>query len=57
MAEMEKAYDLLEVASLLGMKLRTVRQWVLEGKIKAKKISGGRKWVVLESEIKRLRGE
>lgn len=57
MAEMEKAYDLLDAASLLGMKVRTVRQWVLEGKIKAKKISGGRKWVIMESEIKRLRGE
>lgn len=57
MAEMEKAYDLLDAASLLGMKVRTVRQWVLEGKIKAQKISGGRKWVIMESEIKRLRGE
>lgn len=54
MAEIEKAYNLLEAANLLGMKVRTVRQWVVEGKIKANKISGGRKWLIMESEIRRL---
>lgn len=57
MAEMEKAYDLAQAAKMLGMKMRTVRQWVIDGKIKATKITGGRKWVITESEIKRLRGE
>lgn len=58
MAEIEKAFDLVKVAEMLGIKARTVRQWIISGKIKAKKISGGRKWVVMESEIKRLqRGE
>ena len=57
MAEVEKAYDLLQAAELLGMKVRTVRQWVADGKIQAVKISGGKKWIIKESEIKRLRGE
>ena len=57
MAELEKAYNLVQVAEMLGMKVRTVRQWIVDGKINARKIAGGRKWVVTESEIKRLRGE
>lgn len=53
---MENGYNLSEVAKLLGIKVRTVRQWVREGKIKATKITGTNRWVVMESEIKRLRG-
>ena len=51
---MEKGYNLNEVANLLGIRVRTVRQWVKEGKIKASKITGTNRWIVLESEIKRL---
>lgn len=53
---MERGYNLNEVASMLGLKVRTVRQWVNSGKIKAQKITGSNRWLVLESEIKRLQG-
>lgn len=51
---MEKGYNLNEVASLLGIKVRTVRHWIKEGKIVADKIPGTNRWIVLESEVKRL---
>ena len=53
---MEKGYDLAQVAVFLGVKVRTVRQWLREGKIKAHKPDGAKKWVVLESEVRRLQG-
>lgn len=55
--EMEKGYNIIEVAGLLGIKARTVREWIKNGKIRAKKLSGSNRWVVLESEIRRLRNE
>ena len=54
---MERGYDLIQTAELLGIKVRTVRSWIYKGLINAHKVGGSRKWVVLESEIKRLRGE
>lgn len=53
---MEKGYDLAGVADCLGVKVRTVRQWVHDGKIKAHKHEGTKKYVVLESEVRRLQG-
>ena len=53
---MEKGYNLIQVSELLGIKVRTVRDWVSKGKIKANKISGSRRWIVMESEVKRLQG-
>lgn len=54
---MERGYSLNQTADLLGIKVRTVREWVRTGKIKAKKIVGSRRWIVMESEIKRLLGD
>ena len=51
---LEKGYNLNEVARFLGLKVRTVRQWVHDGKLKAKKIPGTQRYIVLESEIRRL---
>ena len=51
---MEKGYNLIEVADLLGVRVRTVRQWIKDKKIKASKIPGTRRWIVMESEIRRL---
>lgn len=53
----ERGYNLNEVAELLGLKVRTVRQWVKDGKVKATKIADSRRWIVTESEIRRMRGE
>lgn len=54
---MENAYDVRETARLLGIKVNTVRAWIYRGKIHANKLAGSQKWIVTESEIKRLRGE
>jgi len=53
----EKGYGLAEAASLLGIKVRTARMWVKQGKIKANKIAGSNRWIVFESEIKRLQNK
>ena len=54
--QMEKGYSLIETAEFLGIKVRTARQWVHDGKIQATKIPNSRRWIVMESEIKRLQG-
>lgn len=54
---MEKGYNLKEVADCLGMKVRTMRQWVHDGKMKATKPAGGKQWMVLESEVRRLQNK
>ena len=50
----EKGYNLREAANLLGITVSTARYWARIGKIHAKKITGTRRWIVLESEITRL---
>ena len=54
---MEKAYNSVEAASLLGIKYRTMRKYLQEGIVKGRKIEGTRRWIIMESEIRRLRGE
>lgn len=54
---MEKLYSIPEAAPLIGIAVRTVRKWIAVGKINATKPGDGRKWMIRESEIKRLRGE
>lgn len=53
----EKYYNLNEASVLLGIKVRTARAWIHEGKMHAVKYPNGRPWYVPESEIRRLRGE
>lgn len=50
---MENGYGITEAAVRLGMKARTVREWIRSGKIKAHKNASG-KWVIMESEIGRI---
>lgn len=54
---MEKWYNLKEAAHLLGIKVRTARQWVHDGKLHATKYENAHFWVVSETEIMKLRGE
>ena len=54
---MERGYNLRQVSEALGVKVRTVRHWIYNDKIKAAKIPGSRRWIVMESEIRRLQGE
>lgn len=53
---MEKHYSLKETAEILGIKVRTVRDWIFKGKIKAGKYEDGKKWYIAKSEIERLQG-
>ena len=53
---MERGYNVMQVSQLLGIKSRTVREWIHTGKIKANKIYGSQRWIVMESEVKRLQG-
>lgn len=50
---MENGYGITEAAVRLGMKARTVREWIRNGKIKAHKNTSG-KWVIMENEIGRI---
>lgn len=54
---MEKYYGIKKTSELLGLKMRTVRDWVIKGKIKAIKYQGSNRWSIPESEVKRVRGE
>lgn len=54
MAE-EKNYNIVKTAELLGIKVRTVRQWIRDGKIKAVKYEVSNRWFIPESEIERLK--
>ena len=53
---MERGYNLIQTSEMLGITVRTVREWVRNGKIHARKIKGTKRWIVMESEIKRLQG-
>lgn len=52
---MEKYYNIRETAQLLGMTVRTVRQWIHDGKIKAVQYANRGKWYISGSEINLIR--
>jgi predicted site-specific integrase-resolvase len=47
----QKYYNLNDTAQLLGLKVRTARNWVVNGKIAAVKQSGTNHWAVPETSI------
>jgi len=47
-------YTLQEVAKAAGVQVRTVREWLKLGKIKATKDQNGYRWLVSEDELRRL---
>ena len=51
---MEKHYDLVETAEILGVKVRTLRKWLKDGFLVAHRYEGKKKWYVSQSEIDRL---
>lgn len=53
---MEKGYSAIEAAKLIGISYRTMRKYLGNGTVKANKIPGTRRWIIMESEIKRLQG-
>lgn len=54
---MERFYNVNRAADALGIKVRTLRQWIHTGKIKAGKYPVSNRWYIAESEIRRLRDE
>lgn len=53
---MERGYNAIDAARLLGITYRTMRKYLSNGTVKAQKIPGTRRWIIMESEIKRLQG-
>ena len=49
-----KMYNTFETAKILGMKTRTIRAWIHDGKIKAIKYPKSKQWYVSSSEIERI---
>lgn len=52
---MEKGYNVIQASELLGVQARTIRGWIHEGKLQAQKLTDTRRWIILESEIERMR--
>lgn len=50
----ERHYNLNEASILLGIKVRTAREWVHNGKMKAVKYADSKSWYVPASEIRRI---
>lgn len=51
---MEKHYSIRQASNLLGIKVRTVREWIRNGKLKAVKYGVSNRWFISEEEIARL---
>lgn len=49
-----KFYNLDDVAQVLGLKVRTVRAWVVKGKIKGHKLASSNRWYVSSEELNRI---
>lgn len=52
-----EGYRIRKAASLLNVKVRTVREWIRIGKIKAVKADNGWYWMIPFAEIERLLNE
>lgn len=52
-----KMYRMREAAVIFGIKVRTLRQWVRDGKIGAVKADNRWYWMIPQSEIERRTGE
>ena len=52
---MERMYNIVQASQLLGIKVRTVRDWISKGKLHAQKYECSNRWYIPESEINRVR--
>lgn len=48
---------LSKAAQVLGIKVRTARQWIRDGKLKAIKYPNCNRWFIEKSEIERICGK
>jgi excisionase family DNA binding protein len=53
--KMARLYNIPEAADQLGRQVRTIRQWIHDGKIKAIKPPNKRHWMISEDEVERIR--
>lgn len=53
---MDQFYSLRQAAAMLGIKTRTARAWVHDGKLSAIKYPGSDRWYVSAQEIEKIRG-
>ena len=49
-------YSIKQVSELLGIKVRTVREWIKTGKLKAKKYPCSNRWFIPKEEVERMMG-
>lgn len=47
-------YNIKQVANIIGIKVRTVREWIRNGKIHGEKNPISGRWFFTEEEVKRL---
>lgn len=47
-------YNISDAAKMCGIKVRTMRQWIRDGRILAEKQKNGWYWQIPESEIMRV---
>ena len=47
-------YSISGASEVLGVKVRTIRQWIRDGKIKAQKYSVSNRWFIPAEEIDRI---
>ena len=52
-----KGYTIREVAKILNVKVRTIRDWLKKGKIKAERSENDWYWKIPETEIVRLQDD
>lgn len=50
-------YTLRDISFYTGLKVRTLRDWVVRGKLKAHKSETGYMWLVEQDELDRVIGE
>lgn len=50
-------YSLREASSMIGIKVRTAREWIRNGKLAAKKDPFNKRWFVEQGEIDRIRSK
>ena len=51
----ENTYTIRQASNLLGIKVRTAREWLRTGKLHAKKDERSHRWKISDVEIKRLK--
>lgn len=51
----ERYYTLRQACGLLGIKVRTAREWLKDGRLRGVKYQQSNRWFVPESEIRRIK--